>query len=197
MRRYRGLGAVLACVLLLATAGCLQVNVSPIPGLAVGFGLPIGAGGAFGNPAMRVGEPGWLVGIWAPAGVGCGQGADRLFDANGDYRGPERAGRWYLIDTTLTVRGAPVAASQPGPGQTFFPQPGTTQPSHAQPSGAQPSYAQPSAGQPSFAPQQELAWQIVDAAPDRATLQAPDGSVEVLQRCAGAGGTPSGAAAGF
>lgn len=197
MTRSPSISILSACLVLLATAGCIQVNLSPIPGVAVGFGLPVGTGGGFGNPAMQVGEPGWLVGIWAPAGAGCGQGADRLFDANGDYRGPERVGRWYLIDTTLTVRGAPVASAQPGPGPQSFPHPGTAQPSYAQPSPTQPSYAQPSYGQPAFGPQTEVSWQIVDAAPDRATLQATDGSVEVLQRCAGAGGTPSGAAAGF
>ncbi|NBC33644.1 MAG: hypothetical protein GVY13_13295 [Alphaproteobacteria bacterium] len=191
-----------AGLILLAVAGCIRVNVSPIPGVAVGFGLPLGAGGGFGNPAMRVGEPGWLVGIWAPAGSGCGRGDDVLFDANGDYRSPERAGRWYLIDTTLTVRGAPVP--QPGPGQTSQPQPSGQpgQPSDAQPTSVTPSYARPSAqpsyaqpAQPVFGPQTEVSWQIVDAAPDRVTLQAPDGTVTMLQRCAGASGTPSGAAA--
>lgn len=181
MTRHRTVTALSACLLLLGLGGCIQVNVSPIPGVAVGFGLPLGAGGGFGNPAMRVGEPGWLVGIWAPPGSGCGQGEDILFDANGDYRSPERIGRWYLIDTTLTVRGAPVPAGQPGPGQTF----------------GQPAQGQPSQAQPAFGPQQEVSWQIVDADADRVTLQAPDGAVTMLHRCAGASATPSGAAAGF
>ena len=169
MKRRRAMLAGLAGLLSVPLLGC-QVRVSGFPGVALGFG-GLGGPGGFGNPAMRVGEPGWLVGIWAPEMAGCGLGQDVLFDANGDYRDPERFGRWFLIDGTLTVRGTPSAPGQPLSGQPVAGQTGA---------------GQIGAGQPGFGPQQEQSWQLIDAAQDQVGLLSDDGTIVYYLRCAGA-----------
>ena len=174
MPRRSLMSVLFACLLALPLAACVQVRFSPIPG--VSLGMPMGGGGGFGNPAMRVGAPGWLVGIWAPETAGCGLGQDVLYDADGDYRSPTRFGRWFLIDTTLTVRAAP-AGSEQLTGTQGLP---------AQPVSGQSVQGQQALGQPGFGPQEETSWEIVDAEQDRHALLSTDGILETWQRCAGA-----------
>lgn len=162
MTRHSAILALSACLLLVLVAGC-RVQIGGIPGVALGLG---GLGGAgFGNPAMQVGQPGWLVGIWAPETAGCGLGQDVLFDANGDYRSPDRTGRWFLIDGTLTVRGMPGPPIQSGVG-------------HVGP-------GQPVAGQSVVGRQDEVSWQMVDAAQDHVGLLSGEGTIVYHRRCAG------------
>ena len=169
MQRAR-MTALVACLLVVPLSACVQVAFSPIPGVSIG--MPVGGGaGGFGNPAMQVGAPGWLVGIWAPEMAGCGLGQDVLYDANGDYRSVDRFGRWYLIDTNLTVRAGPSGVSPVGGAQGLP---------------AQPVPGQQVPSQPSFGPQEETTWQIVDAAQDRFALMSADGIVSTWTRCAGA-----------
>ena len=163
--------ALIVCLLVAPLAACVQVSFSPIPGVSIGVPVGGGGGGGFGNPAMQVGAPGWLVGIWAPEIGGCGLGQDVLYDANGDYRSVDRFGRWYLIDTTLTVRAASNLASEVG-GIRGLP--------------AQPVPGQAAPSQPTFGPQEETTWQIVGAEQNRLVLQAADGFVSTWTRCAGA-----------